>query len=74
VASRSEFRQSPAFVADRSELGEDSWEVGGVPRDSFVSPPLGVHSPSREDLVAWQGRVTNDFVDLGVDSLETYLR
>lgn len=49
------------------------WESGGVPRESFVSP-WAVHSPRLEDLVAWQGRVTDAFVDRVVDELETYLR
>lgn len=54
-------------------LGSDVWEVGGVPRESFVSP-WAVHSPRIEDLVAWQGRVTDEFVDAVVDEIETYLR
>ncbi|QLD84873.1 hypothetical protein HWV23_03785 [Natronomonas halophila] len=54
-------------------LHESIWEVGGVPRESFVSP-WAVHSPRSEDLVAWQGRVTDEFVDRVVDSLETFLR
>ena len=58
---------------DSLPLSEDIWEVGGVPRESFVSP-WAVHSPRSEDLVAWQGRVTAEFVDRVVDSLETYLR
>ncbi len=38
--------------------------------------PLAVGDPlaRSEDLVAWQGRVTDEFVDRVVDSLETYLR
>jgi mRNA-degrading endonuclease toxin of MazEF toxin-antitoxin module len=51
----------------------DVWKAGGVPRESFVSP-WAVHSPRIEDLVAWQGRVTTEFVDHAVDRLETYLR
>ena len=59
---------------DRSlALETDIWEVGGVPRESFVSP-WAVHSPRIEDLVAWQGRVTSEFVDTVVDQIETYLR
>ena len=54
-------------------LGPDVWKVGGVPRESFVSP-WAIHSPRIEDLVAWQGRVTNEFVDTIVDEIETYLR
>jgi mRNA-degrading endonuclease toxin of MazEF toxin-antitoxin module len=49
------------------------WEIGGVPRESFASP-WAVHSPRIEDLVAWQGRVTDEFVDTVVDEIETYLR
>jgi mRNA-degrading endonuclease toxin of MazEF toxin-antitoxin module len=59
---------------DRSlALETDVWEVGGVPRESFVSP-WAVHSPRAEDLVAWQGQVTSEFVDTVVDEIETYLR
>lgn len=49
------------------------WEIGGVPRDSFVSP-WAVHSPRVEDLVAWQGRVTESFVERVIEKLETYFR
>jgi mRNA-degrading endonuclease toxin of MazEF toxin-antitoxin module len=58
---------------DSLPLHEDSWEIGGVPRESVVSP-WAVHSPRDEDLVAWQGRVTDAFADRVVDSLETHLR
>ncbi|WP_255150089.1 type II toxin-antitoxin system PemK/MazF family toxin [Halorarius halobius] len=58
---------------DSLTLPDAVWEVGGVPRDSFVSP-WAVHSPRREDFVAWQGRVTDAFVERVVDKLETYLR
>lgn len=54
-------------------LSSDVWEIGGVPRDSFVSP-WAVHSPRSEDLIAWQGRVEDDLVDLVVDALDAYLR
>jgi mRNA-degrading endonuclease toxin of MazEF toxin-antitoxin module len=57
---------------DSLPLQESVWETGGVPRESFVSP-WAVHSPRSEDLVAWQGRVADGFVDRVVDSLETYL-
>lgn len=57
---------------DSITLGEDVWEVGGVPRESFVSP-WAVHSPRIEDIVAWQGRVTDAFVERVVAMLETYL-
>jgi len=54
-------------------LADGVWEVGGVPRESFVSP-WAVHSPRHEDLVAWQGRVTDAFVDRVVKELTAYLR
>jgi hypothetical protein len=54
-------------------LESDVWDVGGVPRESFVSP-WAVHSPRTEDLVAWQGRVATGFVDTVVDEIEMYLR
>lgn len=58
---------------DSLSLRDAVWEIGGVPRESFVSP-WAVHSPRSEDLVAWQGRVTDGFVSDVVDSIETYLR
>ncbi len=58
---------------DSIALEPDVWAVGGVPRQSFVSP-WAVHSPRLEDLVAWQGRVTEEFVGHVVDTVETYLR
>ncbi|GAA0716915.1 mRNA-degrading endonuclease toxin of MazEF toxin-antitoxin module [Halorubrum trapanicum] len=54
-------------------LSSDVWEVGGVPRDSYVSP-WAVHSPRGEDLIAWQGQVEDEFVDRVVDALTAYLR
>jgi len=54
-------------------LDADVWQIGGVPRDSFVSP-WAVHSPRIEDLIAWQGRVTDSFVERVIGGLETYLR
>ena len=54
-------------------LCPDVWDVGGVPRESFASP-WAVHSPRIEELVTWQGRVTDEFVDTIVDEIETYLR
>ena len=62
-------KQYEHSLALRSEV----WEVGGVPHESFVSP-WAVHSPRIEDLVAWQGRVTDEFVDTVVDEVEAYLR
>lgn len=53
-------------------LESEVWETGGVPRESFVSPWV-VHSPRREDLIAWQGRVTDTFVSLIVTELGAYL-
>ena len=53
-------------------MNADVWDVGGVPRESFVSP-WAVHSPRIEDVVAWQGRVTDEFVDTVVSEIETYL-
>lgn len=54
------------------ELAPDVWETGGVPRESYVSS-WAVHSPRIEDLVAWQGRVTEEFVTHVVDELQRYL-
>lgn len=54
-------------------LTPETWDTGGVPVESFVSP-WAVHSPRTEDLVAWQGRVTESFTDRVVDELETYVR
>ena len=58
--------------SDSIALSDELWEVGGVPRQSFVSP-WAVHSPRHEDFVAWQGRVTVSFVDDIVKTVETYL-
>ncbi|MDR5673737.1 hypothetical protein RH858_11355 [Halalkaliarchaeum sp. AArc-GB] len=59
---------------DRSlALDPEVWETGGVPQESFVSP-WAIHSPRIEDIVAWQGRTTDGFVDRVLDELETYLR
>ena len=58
---------------DSIALTSEVWEVGGVPQESFVSP-WAVHSPRLEDLVAWQGRVTDEFVDTVVDDVVSYLR
>ncbi len=58
---------------DSNPMKSDIWKTGGVPRESFISP-WAVHSPRLEDLVGWQGRVTNEFVDHVVDSLEMYIR
>ncbi|WP_248518204.1 hypothetical protein [Salinarchaeum laminariae] len=64
--STKEYEESLALI-------DEHWTTGGVPRASFVSP-WAVHSPRAEDLIAWQGRVTDRFVDEVVDSIETYLR
>ena len=58
---------------DSVTLEPDVWSVGGVPQQSFVSP-WAVHSPRVEDVVAWQGRVTDGFVTRVIDELESYLR
>ena len=58
---------------DSVALSSDAWDVGGVLRESFVSP-WAVHSPRIEDLAAWQGRVTDEFTDAVVDEIATYLR
>ena len=58
---------------DSLTLPDAVWEVGGVPRESFVSP-WAVHSPRIEDLVAWQGRVADEIVEDVVTALEKYLR
>jgi hypothetical protein len=58
---------------DSLALTEERWTTGGVPLASFVSP-WAVHSPRSEDLVAWQCRVTDEFVDEIVATLDTYVR
>ena len=58
---------------DSIALTSDVWDAGGVPQESFVSP-WAVHSPRIEDLVAWQGRVTEKFVDDVIDEVVSYLR
>ena len=57
---------------DSLSLDSTVWDVGGVPRKSFVSP-WAVHSPRTEDLVAWQGRVTDEFTERVIDELWTYV-
>jgi mRNA-degrading endonuclease toxin of MazEF toxin-antitoxin module len=54
-------------------LADDVWETGGVPVKSFVAP-WSVHSPRSEDLIAWQGRVVEPFVDRVIAALWSYLR
>ncbi len=58
---------------DSIALTSDVWDAGGVPQESFVSP-WAVHSPRIEDLVAWQGRVTEKFVDDVITEVVLYLR
>ncbi|WP_280538109.1 hypothetical protein [Halopenitus sp. POP-27] len=58
---------------DSIALEPDVWTIGGVPQQSFISP-WAVHSPRIEDLVAWQGRVTDEFVRDVVTALEMYLQ
>jgi len=64
---------STKTYSDSVAMGSDVWEVGGVPCELFVSP-WAVHSSRIEDLIAWQGCVTDAFVDTPVDTIETYLR
>lgn len=47
-------------------LETDDWVVGGVPRESYASP-WAVHSPRLEDVVAWQGRVSDEILDAVLD-------
>lgn len=54
-------------------LSGEVWETGGVPEESFIAP-WSVHSPRIEDVVAWQGRVTESFVEHVVTVLWEYLR
>jgi len=65
AVSTKEYEDSLALTAER-------WETGGVPRTSFVSP-WAIHSPRVEDLVAWQGRVRENFVREAVDMLDSYV-
>lgn len=58
---------------DSIVLTSEVWEVGGVPQESFVSP-WAVHSPRIEDLVTWQGRVSDEFVETVVNEVMSYLR
>lgn len=53
-------------------LTDEVWEVGGVPAELYVAP-WSIHSPRIEDVVAWQGRVTEEFVDRTVSELTGYL-
>ena len=57
---------------DSIPISGDCWTVGGVPRDSFVAP-WAVHSPRREDFVAWQGSLNDTFVQRVVAGVESYL-
>lgn len=71
--------QHIAVAVSTSEYGPsipltaDVWEVGGVPRESFVAP-WAVHSPREEDIVAWQGRVEGSFIDNVADELAGYVQ
>lgn len=53
-------------------ITEDAWEIGGVPEDSFLSP-WSIHSPRIEDLIAWQGRLTEDFLDRTAAEIRRYV-
>lgn len=57
---------------DSIPLDRACWTVGGVPEDSFVSP-WAIHSPRNEDLIAWQGTVTDTFVARVTEAVESYL-
>ena len=63
---------STKSYADSIRLDTDRWVVGGTPRQSFVSP-WAIHSPRTEDIGAWQGRLTEAFVDEVVDAAVGYL-
>lgn len=63
---------STKSYADSIPLADRHWLEGGVPIDSFVSP-WSVHSPRTEDLVAWQGSLTDSYVDEVVNRVESYL-
>jgi mRNA-degrading endonuclease toxin of MazEF toxin-antitoxin module len=54
-------------------LLDEVWKIGGVPEESFAAP-WSVHSPRIEDMVAWQGRVTESFVERVACALWEYLR
>lgn len=58
---------------DSLPLDPRRWVTGGTPRESFVSP-WAIHSPQTNDLVAWQGRLTEAFVAEIVDAAVSYLR
>jgi mRNA-degrading endonuclease toxin of MazEF toxin-antitoxin module len=64
---------STKAYSDSLSLESKLWDVGGTPRESFVSP-WAIHSPRGEDFVAWQGRLSEAFVDEVIDAVETYLR
>jgi mRNA-degrading endonuclease toxin of MazEF toxin-antitoxin module len=53
-------------------LSNDIWEIGGVPETSFVGP-WAIHSPRIDDIITWQGRLTDSFVDRVVDELNGYM-
>lgn len=59
--------------SDSIALDDTIYQTGGVPEQSYASP-WAVHSPRTEDLIAWQGRVEEAFVDRVVSELETYFR
>lgn len=67
-----------AVAVSRKEYGpsirltDEVWETGGVPEESFVAP-WSVHSPRSEDLIVWQGRVAETFVNRVIAALRGYL-
>lgn len=58
---------------DSIALSADCWEVGGVPKQSYISP-WAVHSPRTEDFVAWQGTLTESVIQQVVDEINLYLQ
>jgi len=64
---------STKSYADSIPLADEQWTVGGVPQQSYVSP-WAIHSPRTEDLVAWQGRLTESFVDSVVEATADCVR
>jgi mRNA-degrading endonuclease toxin of MazEF toxin-antitoxin module len=53
-------------------LSDDVWEIDGVPETSFIGP-WAIHSPRIEDIITWQGRLMDSFIDLVVDELIRYI-
>lgn len=64
---------STKSYADSIPITDEGWAVGGVPRQSYISP-WAIHSPRTEDLGAWQGRLTESFVAEVIDAATDYLQ